>query len=151
MTITFKSVADYSKFIGAREFRHPDGKLIESNKNILEKVGGLLTKPVLGFSDIAFRNITNPLVITAITIMAIAVITIVFYPTTFIATIAIAIPKLLLLQPWMAKFAIYVLAECTILGLGIRGVGRLNNPTLIDAYTRGQLVPISVGSTQKRS
>jgi len=145
MGIAFSSTRDYFGFISCREFVSSDsGNSFSYSKNTLEKIGEAMCKPIFGTADIGLRNIRNPLVITAITITIIAAITLVFYPGTFAALSTLAI------QPWMVKFGFYLISQTTVLGVGLRGLGRLNNDAVAAAWNAKTIIPIPIGAERVR-
>lgn len=139
---TFKQYQDFALGRGfatkEKEFAYP--------KERLEKLGGYLVAPIFRPLDKTLQNVRNPLVILVLTVSAIAALTIAFYPAQFFSTLGKALPILLKITPAHVKFGLYAIFQATILGLGIRTFGRLNNEELVAAWNRGELRPIPLGA-----
>lgn len=151
MQAPFDSCKDYFKFVWARDFYHLEQqKVIHYSPSRLEKAGRALLAPAFTPIDQLLRNIKNPLVITALTIMAIAIVTIAFYPATVITAVGTVLPFIFNIQPWMLKLTLFLAVELNILAIGMRTLGRLNNASLMQAWTRREIIPIMIG-TQIRS
>lgn len=143
----FGSLQEYGRFAMAKEFVHQgDGTNFAYQKNRLERLGEIILKPIFHPTDLFFRNIRNPLVILAMTATAIALVSIAFYPTQFMAGVYTVAPFLKLAEPWMVKFALYVTTQSFILGLGLRTLGRQNNEALMTALRARGLAAIPLGS-----
>ena len=123
----FQSFVEYSQFIWAREFRdvHNHERVIYA-KTRLERLGDFMVRPVLGIGDYAMRNIRNPLMILTVTLTAILGVTILFYPAELLNTVARFIPLAKQVKPWMIKAGLFSVLQFTILGLGVRTLGRLD-------------------------
>jgi len=139
----FTSFGQYLKFSFAREFIYRDETKgdFSYNPNALEKLGGYLVAPLMKPSDSLLKNIRNPLVITALTIGAIFVATLVFYPAVVVS---------LLQNITVLKFAICSLVDVTILGLGLRTLGRLGvsgDNGLLSAWDKGEIIPVPIGAS----
>ena len=133
----FNSFNEYFQFALAREFvQRETYEPIPLRQNKVEKWGGFLIKPLVQPGDFALRNIRNPLFITAIVIISLALTTLIFYPAL--------IPAFILSDA--VKLGLYVMTQSTIIGLCLRTLGRLNNQELIDAWTNKELVPVRIGS-----
>lgn len=147
MNITFDSCRDYFSFVFAKGFYDPKEKtVVDYPKNLLEKVGGVILAPAFTSTDQLLQNIKNPLVITALTLAAIAIVTIAFYPATFVGMIGIVIPFIWSIQPWMIQLAVYGAVQLNILALCLRTFGRLSNPSLTQAWTNRNVIPIAIGT-----
>lgn len=110
-------------------------------QNNLEKVGNFLSRPVLGPLDFSVRNGRNPLFILALTVVGVFTATMLFYP----AVIAQAITPLALL---VIKTGSFIALQSAILGLGLRTLGRLNNPELMKAWDNAEIVSNRFGSVR---
>ena len=127
MITHFDSIGEYFSFVFAREFwDKQNNQTFAYSKSSFEKAGEWLTKPILGFADFTFKNIKNPLFITALVIIGIAAASIAFYPAQFIAVVGFVYPPLLHLTPSVGKFALYLALNTTIVGLFIRTMNRLS-------------------------
>jgi membrane-bound ClpP family serine protease len=144
--MTFLSCEDYFRFSLAKSFQTANGELFNYNKNRLDTVGSVVFKPLSIFVDHTLRNIRNPLMITVLTIIAIAATTFAFYPTFVLTSIGKILPLALQLQPWVVKLAVFTAIEIQILGLGLRTLGRLSNPVLIQAWIKREISPLSIGA-----
>lgn len=133
----FDSYRQYAGFTFAREFFHRDTKQVYLYpKNILEKVGGALTFVVLKPADLLILKIRSPLVVLSSVIVGIALTTILFYPTQSIAMAMYLFPPLVKTGPKLLRMGTFLLLQSTILGLGIRTLGRLSNPELMNMWDR---------------
>jgi len=147
VAVSFNSPLDYFKFAGAKGFCDSEQQhLLNHSKNSLEKLGDILIKPSTLFVDYTLKNIRNPLMITALTVAAIAVVTLIFYPATVVAAVGTALPFIFKIQPWMIKFALFTAVEANILGLGLRTLGRLTNSTLMTAWNAREIQAVAVGT-----
>lgn len=145
MSISFNSAGDYFRFIGAKEFRSVEtGDIFSYDKNRMEKIGEALSKPLLSSLDMVTRNIRKPLFVTAVAIAVIVLLTLVFYPSTFTGVVGKVV------QPWVIKFGCYVALQMTILGIGIRAIGRLQNETIIAAWNAKEIFALQIGMEDHR-
>jgi hypothetical protein len=150
VTNTFESYRDYFNFVWAKGFYNiKRQEQIQYPSNFLEKAGRGFLAPAFVPLDQLLQNIKNPLVITALTVTAIAIVTIAFYPATSASMIGTLFPFIFKIQPWMLKFAVFAAVELNILGIGIRTLGRLCNAELMQAWTRREVIPISIGAQVK--
>ena len=148
--IEFKNPLEYSRFLFAREFAtNVEGSVAPLNykKNGLEKWGGRLVAPLFGLANIVGQNIQNPTFIIASTVVALAAITLFFYPEKFLALV----PKALRIAPWVAKASFYVLLQITVLGIGLRALGRMRNPAVVEAHQQKNLLMIPIGAPSLRN
>lgn len=143
----FPSWANYFRFVLAREFvPAEDNHAPPIPSNWMERTGHALSRPLLNPIHFLLQNITNPLVIVALTITALAAVTIVFYSTQFAAVVYTVAPCLTHIQPWMIKGALFVGVELIIGMLGLRALGRVCNPQLRTAWNAHQITAIPIGS-----
>lgn len=119
-------------------------------KNRLEHLGTALRWGVGNLTDTLLKEIKNPIMIVALTSLALLGVTIAFYPATVLAITAKVFPIGLMLKPWMVKMALYILVQATIAGIGIRTYGRLCNKQLTQNWEQGHLEAIHIGE-KKRS
>lgn len=153
MITHFDSFNEYLRFVGAKYFWDRQNDVIfVAPKGYLERVGEVLTFPLIRPLDFALRNLQNPLFITALVIVGIVATSILFYPATFISVIGTVVPPLLLITPSVGKFTLYLLLQSTILGLFMRTWGRLNpSGGIMAAWNQRndlgerRLVPITIG------
>ncbi|MBA3721061.1 MAG: hypothetical protein H0W88_01500 [Parachlamydiaceae bacterium] len=147
MQPTFNSVKDYGLFVGAKCFYDiRNGQEFAYRNNVFEKIGEGCISPFTIPTDVALLNIKNPLMITTLTIVAIAIVTIVFYPVQFLNVVSTVAPFLLNIKASSIKFTLFASSELLILGLGIRTLSRLFNDNLMAAWTRREIIPISIGT-----
>lgn len=133
----FDSYRQYAGFTFAREFFHRDSKeIFHYQKNVLEKAGGALTFVVLKPADKLILKIRSPLVVLSAVIIGIALTTILFYPAQSVAVALYIFPPLVKTGPRVLKMGAFFLLQSTILGLGIRTLGRLSNPELMGMWER---------------
>lgn len=134
----FTSIKDYFRFVGAQQFAYKEGlRPFPLRKGLLEKLGGVFVKPVMQSGDYILKNVRNPLFLTAIVVSALALTTLIFYPTVFSGIFSIA-PAI--------RLSAYILTQSTILGLCLRTLGRLNNLPLMQAWKNQELQPIPIGT-----
>lgn len=134
----FDGIRDYIIFAAARKFVTKEGKSFKS-ENFREKLGGRLVSPLLKPAHFCMKNIRNPLMIVALTLGALFVSTLLFYPAT-LSAIIVAIPAI--------KLIAYATVQMTIIGLCVRTLGRLGNKELMEAWDARQLIPVGLGSTR---
>lgn len=137
----FDTFSSYVRFTFARDFIKKDPSEISFHytKNKWEKTGDFLTKPVLKPIDFSGRNSRNPFFITALTIAALFVATVLFYPAMVSGFLTIPVVVGI-------KTALYTLTQITIVGLCLRTLGRLNNPVLMSEWDKHNLIPQRIGS-----
>lgn len=134
----FNSFKHYLRFVFAKEFVYKETlEPFLCKHNRWAKIGDLLAKPTFQPGDFILKNIHNPLFITATVIASLALTTIVFYPGV--------IPGLFTLANSL-KIVAYALTQSTILGVGIRTLGRLSNTELMNAWDKQLLIPVALGS-----
>lgn len=142
----FNSVKEYFQFAMAKGFKHVASETVFAyEKSPIEKLGHAIAAPIVRFTDATLRNLKNPVFITASTVVAIVVVSAAFYPAQTLAIIGMVAPPLLKIKAWMVKFAVFSLCEATIIGVAVRTFSRLSNETLMSAWRRRELVPISIG------
>lgn len=151
---SFDSFRDYFRFVFAREFYRVDANQIPQDKfeytrGNLEGLGVTITKLGTFLADGSLRNITNPIFITALGIAAIAMVTILFYPTQFVGAVGYVLPAVHSIKPWMLKFGLYLSLQSMTIGMIVRTLGRLRNDQLMQAWTRREIIPIPLGSIIK--
>lgn len=144
----FDSIGACCRFAGAARFwRTQQGEgNFAYEKNTIEKVGDFLTRPILGSVDRTLRHIREPLVVTAFTVAAIAGATVLFYPDNCAEFITKVFPAVTKIEPWMVKFGMFAISETFIFGFGSRTLGRLTNPTLMNAWRQREIIPVPIGS-----
>jgi hypothetical protein len=96
--------------------------------------------------DYLFREITNPITLVALTALAALAVTIAFYPATVLGAVTTVVPIVASIQPWMLKMALYILIQTTVLGLGLRAYGRLQNPQLCQEWRNGTINALFIGA-----
>lgn len=74
--------------------------------------------------------------------IAMFVASIVFYPEVSIELFAKIFPFILSIKPWMIRPAIYIAVQLTVLGVGLRTFGHLQNRELMDRWNVGALEPV---------
>jgi len=125
-------------FAVAKDFRERETHIAYSyEKNRLEKLGSLLRGGVDYVLDFTLKEIKNPVMVVALTALAALSTTFVFYPHY--------LPFVNMVKPWMIRAAMYGSLEATILGIGLRNLGRLNNDLLREKWNRGELEPVYIG------
>lgn len=134
--IHFDSFKDYISFATARKFVSADGETFKPQTG-REKIGGFLAYPILKPAHFCMKNIRNPLMIAALTVSALFLSTLLFYPAT-LSAILVAVPAI--------KLTAYLAVQTTIIGLCLRTLGRLGNKELMEKWDAGQLMPVGIGS-----
>lgn len=143
----FPSWSNYAHFILAREFAPQDPtQQVPIAQNRLEVLGHALSLPVAKPFNYLLREIRNPLVILSLAVSLVALATLVFYPAELVLFATTLFPFLAHAKPWMFKAALYVGVQTTILGLGLRALGRVCNDALMHAWHTRQIVPVHVGA-----
>lgn len=138
-------------FALAKSFREQGtDQVYNYQPNRLERVGRALRWGVGSVLDLLIREIKNPITIVALTALAMLAATIIFYPASVLSMAATVCPFVLKIQPWMLKFALFILAESTVLGIGVRAYGRFQNQELLERWRRGELDPAFIGDRQRR-
>lgn len=150
MRTEFSSCRNYFQFLFAKGFTL-DNKLFAYSQNCLERAGSFLIAPTLGVADLTGQNIRNPLVSTAALIVAIAIVTICFYPVHFINAVGYVCPILLKITPQMAKGVVFALSQTTIVGVCLRALGRMTNRSLCIQWNARKIVPLPIGTSIEKS
>lgn len=145
----FSSWRSYFHFTMARDF--VDARTYEpwKERNIGERIGNLLMKPIFQPLNFLAREIKNPLVIVALTTTLIAITTLVFYPTELMAVVGTVFPFAMKIRPWMVKFALFLTVEGTICAIGLRAFSRLCNERLVAAWHARSILPLHIGMKDK--
>ena len=144
----FSSIRDCFRFVSCREFWHQtvsEGPF-SYEKSRAEKLGDLLIRPVFKNADSALKHIREPYMITALTLAALGTVTLVFYPEQCAEFLTDTIPIGAVVKPWMVKFGVYLGTEATILGIGMRTIGRLSNLDLMSAWREKRVFPVPIGT-----
>jgi len=115
-------------------------------KHPLENIGGWLRAPVGIPTNKFLQEIKNPLVILSMVALAGSAITIAFYPREFFHTVKVIVPFVEQVKPWMVKATLWIIGEATILGIGLRALGRERNPALVAAWKANQIIPLHLGA-----
>ncbi len=76
--------------------------------------------------------------IIALTIAALFVATMIFYPSV--------IAGIFFISGAIIKLSLFALAQMTVLGVGLRTLGRLTNPKLMSEWEKGNLNTQAVGT-----
>jgi hypothetical protein len=143
----FTSFHDFGRFIWARQFVDTQTNSVIVSKNRCERLGDLLTAPLLTPIDIATRNMYDPKVIISAVMISLAAISIAYYPDKTIGVISKAIPKAVELAPSTLRFAMFCWMQISIIGLGLRTWGRLDpNSPLLQKWDANQVLSIPLGS-----
>lgn len=143
---------NYLSFAFAREFCNPresDEPFIHQ-KGFLEKAGGILVSPFLRPCDGLLKNIKEPFMITAMTVSAMGLTTLFFYPEETVNALKVVFPFVSYIQPKVVKFAVFIGSEATLLGFGLRTYGRLSNAALVNAFESKTVVPLSLGTVIRK-
>jgi len=119
------------------------------DQHIVEKIGRFLRFGVGGGADYLLRNFNSPIMITAFTTIAMIAATIFFYPSVVYGGIVMIFPAAKhIITPAFLKLTCCVITHLTLLGILLRGWGRLCNPELMNRYCHGDLQPIFLGSNR---
>lgn len=142
----FPSWRNYFQFALAREFVTTDeNQPYVYERNWMETVGQNISRPLVNPVNFLLREIKNPLVILALTVSAIAVVSLVFYPAQFLGVVYTVLPFLSKVQPWMVKAALFVGVEATIAAIGLRAFGRMCNQDLRRAWHANEIRALQIG------
>lgn len=145
--IGFDSWRHYFNFVFAREFRNvDDNQIFAYSQTRMQKVGAILSKPIVSLTNYTLLNIRSPIVILSLTIVAIAGVSIMFYPAELVDFLSKIIPISHKVEPWMAKMILFLTVQTTILGVGLRAIGRLNNDELWAAWKTRQIYAVVLGA-----
>lgn len=139
---------DHLRFVSAREFWRVDGSegSCSRNKNWIERAGDILLAPYTSSTDRVLRDIDKPYMVTALTLAALGIATLVYYPEQT-AELALKVAPLKdYVMPWMVKFGVYIATESVILGVGLRTLGRQSDRELVSDWRGGRVVAIPLGS-----
>lgn len=131
------------RFALAKTFRK-EGQPFQYEPNRLERVGSALRWGVGSALDITLREIRNPVVVLALTALAMVVATAFYYPVIALGVVHAVVPFVFSIKLWMIKLACYIAVQSTLLGVGMRTVGRLLNEPLVDEWNKG-LEPVYLG------
>jgi hypothetical protein len=124
-------------FVFAKSFVHKDREsFFDYKKNKIEKVGSFLRSGVGESLDYFLRNIKDPITIVALTSISMVAATICFYPAQSMALV----PFITHIKPYMVKFSLYLISQITVLGIGLRTFGRLNNLELMEQWNNKSLI-----------
>ncbi len=142
----FQSWKDYFDFTLARKFVDTENQTdFQYPRTLAEKIGQIVSRPVIEPLSFATKNIRNPAFVLALSTNAIALVTIAFYPTQFMAVVSRTVPFVLKTEPWMVKFGTYLTIEATIFGLGLRAFGRVSNQELLASWQEKKITAVRLG------
>ncbi len=146
----FDSFRDFAVFALAREFSGDEpAKPDPQQSNWLICSGETLTKATLLPLDFALRQLKNPSMAVVFTIAALVAASVFFYPLQTAAAVQLICPWARHIARWQIRLLGYSAIQLGILGLGIRTLGRLNDPKLMEAYRLKTVAPISIGSVKR--
>ena len=146
MTQRVSNTPSLTSFVFAKEFRKKStGEIHQYPQNRLESVGNNLRWMLGRSTDLLLREIKNPITIIALTSLALFSVTIAFYPSSALLLAAKLLPPLSHLKPWMLKLTLYIATQSTILGVGLRSLGRFNNEALFRSWKRSELEAVFIG------
>jgi len=123
----------------AHHFKDSDGNILKYKEGQIEKAGRALSAPLWGLLDKVERNFKNPVVIIALTAIALFAVTIIINPAFLAPFIGKIVPLLFHMKPWMIKFTIYITIQFNILSHGIKAFGRFNNKELYNRWENGEI------------
>lgn len=146
----FSSWHSYFSFALAREFvNREDSAHAPIPQGRLERAGRILAAFAMRPLDSLLREIRNPLVLLALTIFALAVASIAYYPVQTFQIATALLPFLKSITAEHVRAGTYFLAQTVILGLGLQALGRLLNPQLLTAYQQGEILAIPIGAVKR--
>lgn len=104
--------------------------------NQLEQIGNVLSWIVYEIRAVLTKLFYDPRFITVcFTLMGMIFAALLFYPTTTWNIISRICNTFFAYINWnYVRFALWVLSETTILGIGMRAFGRFSNPKLMEHY-----------------
>lgn len=146
MRIANDSFLGWCRFALAKDFVGENHDLYPYQQTTIERCGRALRWGVGSVADVLLREIRNPITIIALGALAAFAVTIVFYPATITQAVVSILPFAARFEPWMAKMGLYILTQTTILGVTLRGYGRLDNDALVAAWRRNAIEPIFIGA-----
>ncbi len=145
--VHFNSLKSYLSFVTATSFYDQRSQSQwKYEKNWLDQMGSWMLAPVSQVLDCTLRNIRNPLVILALTVSLIALATLAFYPTLVLSTVGTLMPMIFAIQPWMIKLTCFSFVQLTILATGLRTLGRLSQPDLLERWVKKEIISIYLGT-----
>lgn len=137
----FSTFREYARFAMAREFIYadPDKGDFRYHKNKIERLGDFLVAPLFSPSDKLLSNIRNPALIASLTALALFANTAAFYPS---------VVEKIFSYTWLLHDGSFYLSTATILGLGMRTLGRLHplDNDLMQAWDKKELIPVPLGA-----
>jgi hypothetical protein len=147
MTFPIPSIPrNFFSFAMAKEFRDVHtGVEFHVEKNRIERLGDALRWDVGNAADFLLREIKNPIMIVSLTALALLAVSIAFYPAATLAATANVLPIVVYIKPWMVKFALYIVVQKTLMGVGVRTYGRLCNAQLMNAWHEGSIRAAHIG------
>lgn len=146
----FSSIGNYIKFCLARSYVTKESRAPFHYPNdpfYMERIGDILSRSLSEPLHYAVANLYNPVFITGFTFSAMGVATLIYYPKQVNAFLEKFIPQAKHINPHTAKFALFAFFQFTILGIGIRALGRLNNLELRNAWRANQIEALQIGGT----
>ncbi|MBP9842104.1 MAG: hypothetical protein KBC64_06750 [Simkaniaceae bacterium] len=135
----------YLSFIGAKEFQYVDATKGEFLVSKTEEISNWVLLPLERPLDFVCKNFNQPFFIATLNVVAVAAVTIAFYPDRSFQTIQSVCAPFFHLEPWMMKLGAYLGSETMISALMVRTFSRLNRAELIDAWENKQIIPIHLG------
>lgn len=143
----FATWNDYFSFVLAREYVSSDtGEIFPVKKGPLEKFGRACASLAVQPVDFLLREIRNPLVLLSMTVGALFLTSVAFYPTQTWNLAAQVLPFIKGIKSYHVHAFFYGTSQSVILGLGTQALGRLRNPALMEAFQNKRIIPISIGT-----
>ena len=120
-------------------------------QNTCEKVGKIFQGAFFYSADFLAKNIRKPLFIALIGATAFSAVTVFFYPIIAIKVMAVAFPAFLKISPAVVKGLLFLLVQSTILGTGLKALGRLYNQKLLQSWENREIKPLFIGDHRVKS
>jgi len=147
----FQSWKEYFSFVLAREYiSAKTGEVFIFKREKLEKLGSSLSSLGMKPLDFFLKEIRNPLMLVTTTASALFITSILYYPSQTGSIVTTILPFLKEIEPYHVRAFAYGMCQSIILGLGMRAYGRLENHTLMEAFKKKEIIPISIGTHIRR-
>lgn len=137
-----KGFVNHVSFALAKEYR-----LVEAQnthvyaQSRLEQIGACLIKPLEKVVDWAFKDLTNPATVIALTTAASVAVAAAYYPEELLSVF----PAMRHITPENIRLLGFCCTEVSILGAGLRALGRFSNKELYASWLDGRVKVIHVG------
>jgi len=144
--VGFPTWRNYFQFCLARDHITLDGEeFFVYEKNLLERIGQVVSRLVIEPLHFVGKNIRNPLFVATLISSALFLTTLAFYPAKVFPIIEKCLPFTKRINLAGIRMGVFIAMQVTISGIGLRAIGRLSNPELRRAWDAQEIAALQIG------